>query len=90
MLLSTRDGQLQASAELLTNEEQNCSPTMRGRSLPPMAREKLATTLVSGSWFRFWRDLSLKDTVWLNGCVLWVERPHAADTKRDPKISWLV
>lgn len=39
---------------------------------------------------RFWRHLRLKDADWLTLCVIRVERPQAADTKRDPRISWFV
>lgn len=39
---------------------------------------------------RFWKQMRLKDADWLTLCVILVERPQAADTKRDPRISWFV
>ncbi len=39
---------------------------------------------------RFWKQMRLKDADWLTLCVIRVERPQAADTKRDPRISWFV
>jgi hypothetical protein len=39
---------------------------------------------------RFWKQMRLKDANWLELCVIQVERPQAADTKRDPRISWFV
>lgn len=39
---------------------------------------------------RFWRHLRVKDADWLTLCVIRVQRPQAADTKRDPRISWFV
>jgi hypothetical protein len=39
---------------------------------------------------RFWREMHLHDADWLPLCVLQVERPQAADTKRDPRLSWFV
>src|SRR5579885_156606 len=39
---------------------------------------------------RFWRQMSVKDADWLRLSVIRVERPQAADTKRDPRISWFV
>ncbi|HEU5378357.1 MAG TPA: transposase [Ktedonobacteraceae bacterium] len=39
---------------------------------------------------RYWKQMRLKDADWLTTCVLRVERPQAADTKRDPRISWFV
>lgn len=37
---------------------------------------------------RFWRHMQIRDADWLTLCVIRVERPQAADTKRDPRISW--
>lgn len=39
---------------------------------------------------RFWKQMQLREVDWLPLCVIQVERPHAADTKRDPRISWFV
>ena len=39
---------------------------------------------------RFWKQMRLKDADWLRLSVIRVERPHAIDTKRDPRISWFV
>lgn len=39
---------------------------------------------------RFWRQMRVKEADWLTVCVIQVERPQAADTKRDPRISWFV
>jgi hypothetical protein len=39
---------------------------------------------------RFWRQMRLKDADWLTLCVIRVERPQAADSKRDPRLSWFV
>jgi hypothetical protein len=39
---------------------------------------------------RFWKQMRIKDADWLTLCVIRVERPQAADTKRDPRISWFV
>jgi len=39
---------------------------------------------------RFWKQMRLKDADWLTLTVIRVERPQAADTKRDPRISWFV
>ena len=39
---------------------------------------------------RFWKQLHLKEAEWLTVSVIRVERPQAADTKRDPRVSWFV
>ena len=39
---------------------------------------------------RFWRQMRLKDADWLRVGVIRVERPQAADTRRDPRVSWFV
>ena len=39
---------------------------------------------------RFWKQMCVKVADWLTLCVIRVERPQAADTKRDPRISWFV
>lgn len=39
---------------------------------------------------RFWKQMHIRDADWLTLCVIRVERPQAADTKRDPRISWFV
>ena len=39
---------------------------------------------------RFWKQMHIRDADWLTLCVIQVERPQAADTKRDPRMSWFV
>ena len=39
------------------------------------------------SW---WRNLHVKDARWLSLSVIQVVRPHASNTERDPRVSWLV
>lgn len=39
---------------------------------------------------RFWSQMHIREADWLTLCVIRVERPQAADTKRDPRISWYV
>jgi hypothetical protein len=56
-------------------------PTGEGDALDPIGK------LVH---VRYWKHLRLKDADWLTLSVIQVQRPHAADTKRDPRISWFV
>jgi hypothetical protein len=39
---------------------------------------------------RAWKQMHIRDADWLTLCVIRVERPQAADIKRDPRISWFV
>jgi hypothetical protein len=39
---------------------------------------------------RFWKQMQIRDADCLTLCVIRVERPQAANTKRDPRISWFV
>ncbi|MBA2284680.1 MAG: transposase [Ktedonobacteraceae bacterium] len=42
---------------------------------------------VTISW---WRDLHVKEARWLSLTVIQIVRPHASNTQRDPRVSWLV
>jgi hypothetical protein len=39
---------------------------------------------------RFWKQMHLRDAAWLEVRVIRVERPQAAGTQRDPRVSWFV
>lgn len=39
---------------------------------------------------RWWKHLHLKEARYLDLTVIRVERPHASNTERDPRVSWFV
>src|SRR6266568_7160908 len=59
-------------------------------SLIPVGKAKRSTLRASSSGFASGNRCDASDADWLTLCVIRVERPQVADTKRDPRISWFV
>jgi DDE superfamily endonuclease len=43
-----------------------------------------------GIRLRWWKQMHVKNVRWLDVTVIQVERPHATNTERDPRMSWLI